>query len=69
MNIVGGNLPIIVEPIKEAFGGESNDNSTRNAIVIVWPCLIAVSSVLFFVASIPLKRKSDREKSMVPKNE
>jgi len=69
MNIVGGNLPIIVEPIKEAFGGEANENSTRNAIVIVWPCLIAVSAVLFFVASIPLKRKADRERSMAPKNQ
>lgn len=69
MNIVGGNLPIIVEPIKEAFGGEANENSTRNAIVIVWPCLIAVSAVLFFVASIPLKRKADRERSMAPKDQ
>ena len=50
MNIVGGNLPVIVEPIKQALG-------YREAIVVVWPCLIALSSILFFIASIPLRRR------------
>ena len=50
MNIVGGHLPVIVEPIKQALG-------YREAIVVVWPCLIALSSILFFIASIPLRRR------------
>ena len=51
MNNIGGNLPVIVTPIKDAIG-------QREAIAVVWPGMVALSSVLFFVASIPLWRKS-----------
>jgi len=51
MNNIGGNLPVIVAPIRDAIG-------YREAIYLVWPGMIAASAVLFFVASIPLKMRN-----------
>jgi hypothetical protein len=47
MNNVGGNLPVIVDPISKAIG-------YREALYLIWPGSIVVSGVLFFVASLPL---------------
>ena len=51
MNNIGGNLPVIVSPIADAIG-------YREAIYLVWPGMIGLSGILFFVASIPLKYRS-----------
>jgi len=51
MNNIGGNLPVIVAPIRDAIG-------YREAIYLVWPGMIAASAILFFVASIPLKMRN-----------
>merc|ERR1712241_920729 len=51
MNNIGGNLPVIVAPIEDAIG-------YREAIYFVWPGMIGLSAILFFVASIPLMRRS-----------
>ena len=47
-NNIGGNLPIIVHPIANAIG-------YRRALYLIWPGMIAISSILFFITSIPLK--------------
>lgn len=51
MNNIGGNLPVIVSPIKDAIG-------YQEAIYLVWPGMIGLSAILFFVASIPLMRRN-----------
>jgi len=48
MNLVGGNLPVIVAPLRNYFG------DYRTALYLVWPTFCATSSVIFFLASIPL---------------
>ena len=50
MNNIGGNLPVIVDPIAKVVG-------YREAIYLVWPGAIGASGILFFVASIPLWRR------------
>jgi len=47
MNQVGGNLPVIITPIKAQL-------DYRTALVIVWPGFTALSSFLFFLSSFPL---------------
>jgi len=51
MNNIGGNLPVIVSPIEDLIG-------YREAIYFVWPGMIGLSGILFFVASIPLKMRN-----------
>jgi len=51
MNNIGGNLPVIVSPIADAIG-------YREAIYLVWPGAQALSAILFFVASIPLRLRN-----------
>ena len=59
MNNVGGNLPVIVDPISEAL------SNYRAAIYIVFPGFVGLSAILFAVASIPLytnyKKKQKEE--------
>ncbi len=50
MNNIGGNLPVIVDPISKALG-------YREAIYLVWPGGVGMSAILFFAASIPLWRR------------
>ena len=56
MNNIAGNFPILVTTVRIAM----NDDY-RSALYIFWPGFIAASSVLFFVASVPLMRKSRNE--------
>lgn len=51
MNNVGGNLPVIVDPLAKSMG-------YREAIYFIWPGCVALSSVMFFLASIPLWRQA-----------
>ena len=53
MNNIGGNLPVIVDPIAKSIG-------YQEAVYVVWPGCVAVSGILFFLASIPLWRQSRR---------
>ena len=53
MNNIGGNLPVIVAPIKDAIG-------YREAIYLVWPAMVGLSGILFFVASLPLYFRRNR---------
>jgi len=48
MNLVGGNLPIIVAPLRGWYG------EYRSALLLVWPGFCAISAVLFLAASLPL---------------
>jgi hypothetical protein len=56
MNNIGGNLPVIVDPISKATG-------YREALYLIWPGSVAVSGVLFFIASLPLLWASRRQPS------
>jgi len=47
MNQVGGNLPVIITPLKAQL-------DYRSALAIVWPGFMVLSSVLFFFSSFPL---------------
>jgi len=51
MNNVGGNLPVVVTSARKALG-------YREALYIFWPGCVAVSGVVFLLASIPLLRRS-----------
>lgn len=53
MNQVGGNLPVIITPLKKALGDDY-----RAALGIMWPGCMALASVLFLAASLPLACKS-----------
>ena len=50
MNNVGGNLPVIVDPVSKAIG-------YREAIYVFWPGCVGLCGLIFFVASLPLLRK------------
>ena len=55
MNNIGGNLPVIVDPLSKALG-------YREAIGLVWPGCVALSGVLFFLASVPLWRMGRQQR-------
>lgn len=48
MNLFGGNLPVIVAPLRLYYG------EYRSALYLVWPGFCAISGLLFLLASIPL---------------
>jgi len=50
MNSVGGNLPVLVDPVSKAIG-------YREAIYLFWPGCVALSGVIFLMASFPLLRR------------
>jgi len=54
MNLVGGNLPVIVAPLRTALQGY------RTALYLVWPGFLAISAVFFLLASFPLWIKDKR---------
>lgn len=56
MNLVGGNLPVIVTPLKEHF------DDYRQALYLVWPGFLSISAFVFLVASVPLWLRSRRER-------
>jgi len=57
MNNVGGNLPMLVDPLTKVQG-----LGLHSTLYIMWPGLLAASGALFLVASLPLWRESrDRE--------
>jgi hypothetical protein len=56
MNNIAGNFPLLVTTVRKAM-----DDDYRTALYVFWPGFIAVSGVLFFVASVPLMRKSRNE--------
>jgi len=48
MNLFGGNLPVIVAPLRQYYG------DYRSALLLVWPGFCAISALLFLAASVPL---------------
>ena len=56
MNNIAGNFPILVTTVRKAM-----DDDYRTALYIFWPGFIAVSGVLFFVASLPLIKRARAE--------
>merc|ERR1712192_11241 len=54
MNQVGGNLPVIIDPLRSALG-----NDYRAALGVMWPGCLALSSILFLIASFPLNRNQN----------
>jgi len=54
MNLVGGNLPVIVAPLRKYF------DDYRNALYLVWPGFLTISSFIFLLASLPLWLKQRR---------
>jgi len=48
MNLVGGNLPVIVSPLRTYF------NDYRSALYLVWPGFLTISALFFLLASLPL---------------
>ena len=57
MNNIGGNFPLLVTTVRKQL-----DDDYRTALYIFWPGLIAISSLLFFIASFLLMNK-ERQKS------
>lgn len=53
MNNVGGNLPMLVDPLTKVPG-----LGLQSALYITWPGLTALSAVLFLLASLPLWQQS-----------
>jgi len=58
MNLVGGNLPVIVAPLRNYF------DDYRMAMYLVWPGFLSVGAVVFFFASLPLWLKSRRSQDI-----
>lgn len=52
MNNVAGNFPVLVTTVRKSL-----DEDYRTALYIFWPGFIAISGILFFVASLPLMKK------------
>jgi len=48
MNLVGGNLPVIVSPLRAYF------DDYRTALYLVWPGFLSISAFFFLLASLPL---------------
>jgi hypothetical protein len=55
INNVGGNTPVIVDPLSNLF-------TYRTAVVILYPGSLFVSSILFFICWIILRRQKEKEK-------
>ena len=62
MNNIAGNFPVLVTTVRKSL-----DEDYRTALYIFWPGFIAISGVLFFVASLPLmnKKHKDVHRSMI----
>ena len=56
MNLVGGNLPIIITPITYYL------DNFRLALALVWPGCLALSSLLFLLSSVPLHSLEKRRR-------
>ena len=57
MNNIAGNFPVLVTTVRKSL-----DEDYRTALYIFWPGFIAISGILFFVASLPLMKKHKDEK-------
>ena len=62
MNLVGGNLPVIVAPLRAYF------NEYRSALCLVWPGFLTISAFIFLLSSLPLYYR-DRKNSKYSVNE
>ena len=62
MNLVGGNLPVIVAPLRAYF------NEYRSALCLVWPGFLTISAFIFILSSLPLYYR-DRKNSKYSVNE
>jgi len=60
MNVVGGNLPVVVAPLKLRL------DDYREALYVMWPGNLALSSLLFLLASIPLFIRDRRLRGQTP---
>jgi hypothetical protein len=49
MNNVGGNLPVLLDPLSKLIG-------YREALGLLFPCMIGTSGVLFLLAALLLRR-------------
>ena len=58
MNNVGGNLPVIVDPMRKWIG-------FRQALLIVYPGFYALSALLFALTGFALRRRSSPNNSSV----
>jgi len=57
MNLVGGNLPVVVAPLKAYF------DDYRSALYVMWPGSLTLSAVLFLLTSVPLFIRERRMKN------
>jgi len=55
MNLVGGNLPVIVAPLRDHF------DDYRSALYLVWPGFLTISAFVFLLASVPLWMRTRKE--------
>ena len=62
MNLVGGNLPVIVAPLRAYF------NEYRAALCLVWLGFLTISAFIFILSSLPLYYR-DRKNSKYSVNE
>ena len=62
MNLVGGNLPVIVAPLRAYF------NEYRSALCLVWLGFLTISAFIFILSSLPLYYR-DRKNSKYSVNE
>ena len=71
MNLVGGNLPVIVSPLRSYFNDYRCSpihicitiltTSLRSALYLVWPGFLAISAIFFLLASLPLWLRDKRQ--------
>jgi len=59
MNLVGGNLPVIVTPLREHF------QDYRVALYLVWPGFLSISAFIFLLASLPLWLRARKERAEI----
>ena len=50
MNLVGGNLPVIVAPLRAYF------NEYRSALCLVWLGFLTISAFIFILSSLEIGR-------------
>jgi len=62
MNQVGGNLPVMITPLKSYL------DDYRLSLALVWPGFLVLSSVLFLMSSIPLTLRQNRQQNITESN-
>jgi len=61
---IGGNIPLLVPPLKTAFAKASSEYALRNALIVLFPGMYVASSVLFVLTIFIYKAWQRRSNSL-----